>query len=320
MQSTKWLGISVPCKPHRVGATVTKTLFVARNNILYRWQFVSGFSLTLFVIVWVNALHVLRRVSRNVTSLIDRGYGWLLRVTHWTSQCRVASLCRSRMVNELDSQIIILDCQNHTRACGFHLEWITSKGFPSTFHNSNTHMVINKIFWERIQGPEQKTLSRSRCRLTISFHCSSLYFCQVYCTLSWLAGTSANDGCPNIVTRGQWGARPPTSRSLLHSAVKYAFIHHGASAACHSEADCAAIVRGYQRYHMDGHRKLFLSVKSSTSNRRIWSCPLQEDATPLISHRGRGGYTNLHLAKSAASALDTRYKDFTRYKEIFWKK
>ncbi|XP_048247770.1 peptidoglycan-recognition protein SC2-like isoform X1 [Haliotis rufescens] len=67
------------------------------------------------------------------------------------------------------------------------------------------------------------------------------------------SGTSTNDGCPNIVTRAQWGARPPTSRSLLHSAVKYAFIHHGASAACHTEAECAAIVRGYQRYHMDGH-------------------------------------------------------------------
>lgn len=61
-------------------------------------------------------------------------------------------------------------------------------------------------------------------------------------------------GCPHIVTRAEWGARAPSSpHSQLPATPKYMFLHHGASSACFTKADCIAKVQGYQNYHMDGH-------------------------------------------------------------------
>ncbi|XP_067649910.1 peptidoglycan recognition protein 1-like [Haliotis asinina] len=65
-------------------------------------------------------------------------------------------------------------------------------------------------------------------------------------------GTSTHAGCPRIISKSEWGARTPKAGQLhLHGAVKYAFIHHGASAACHTENSCAAMARAYQRDHID---------------------------------------------------------------------
>ncbi|ESO90942.1 hypothetical protein LOTGIDRAFT_233462 [Lottia gigantea] len=67
-------------------------------------------------------------------------------------------------------------------------------------------------------------------------------------------GLSLLGGCPSIVSRASWGARASRSNSYLPSQpVHWVFIHHGESSACHSQSQCAGIVRSYQNYHMDSH-------------------------------------------------------------------
>lgn len=57
-----------------------------------------------------------------------------------------------------------------------------------------------------------------------------------------------------IVTRSQWGARPPKyTTALVPSEVKGVAVHYTSMDAdrVYDHADCAARVRGIQRYHMD---------------------------------------------------------------------
>ncbi|WAQ96550.1 PGRP1-like protein [Mya arenaria] len=67
-------------------------------------------------------------------------------------------------------------------------------------------------------------------------------------------GGSQLPGCPHIIPRAEWGARPPTHTipQLSHTPT-YMFIHHGASGFCHAKDDCIAKVQAYQNYHMDVH-------------------------------------------------------------------
>ncbi|XP_024079389.2 peptidoglycan-recognition protein SC2-like [Terrapene carolina triunguis] len=58
-------------------------------------------------------------------------------------------------------------------------------------------------------------------------------------------------GCPRIISRRQWGARPPRSRVPLRTPVPYVIIHHTAGNRCTSQASCIQQVRGIQNYHMD---------------------------------------------------------------------
>uniref|UniRef100_A0A1V1FYX0 Peptidoglycan-recognition protein n=1 Tax=Reticulitermes speratus TaxID=60591 RepID=A0A1V1FYX0_9NEOP len=63
-----------------------------------------------------------------------------------------------------------------------------------------------------------------------------------------------NAACPTIISRSQWGARPPkgTPTKLPSPPVPYAVIHHGGSNAyCSTQTSCAAIVRSYQNHHID---------------------------------------------------------------------
>ncbi|XP_053865727.1 peptidoglycan-recognition protein SC2-like [Malaclemys terrapin pileata] len=60
-------------------------------------------------------------------------------------------------------------------------------------------------------------------------------------------------GCPTIITRSQWGARAPTSRTQLSTPVPYVIIHHTAGNPCTSQASCSQVVRGIQNYHMDSN-------------------------------------------------------------------
>ncbi|XP_045194518.2 peptidoglycan recognition protein 1-like isoform X2 [Mercenaria mercenaria] len=61
-------------------------------------------------------------------------------------------------------------------------------------------------------------------------------------------------GCPNIVTRAEWGARAPTQYAgRLPATPKYMFLHHGASSPCFTKEKCIDKVQGYQNWHMDGH-------------------------------------------------------------------
>ena len=58
-------------------------------------------------------------------------------------------------------------------------------------------------------------------------------------------------GCPTIITRDEWGAMPPShAMTLLTETPKYVFIHHGATSACSTQAECSARVRSYQTFHM----------------------------------------------------------------------
>ncbi len=60
----------------------------------------------------------------------------------------------------------------------------------------------------------------------------------------------------NLVTRGAWGARPPTRVDPLnHAQVTHLVVHYSASDADEQSdhAKCAGRVRGIQNYHMDTH-------------------------------------------------------------------
>uniref|UniRef100_A0A8C3F3N5 Peptidoglycan recognition protein 1 n=1 Tax=Chrysemys picta bellii TaxID=8478 RepID=A0A8C3F3N5_CHRPI len=61
-------------------------------------------------------------------------------------------------------------------------------------------------------------------------------------------------GCPRIISRRQWGARPPRNRVPLRTPVPYVIIHHTAGNRCTSQASCSQQVRGIQNYHMDTRR------------------------------------------------------------------
>ncbi|GAV07154.1 hypothetical protein RvY_17029 [Ramazzottius varieornatus] len=59
----------------------------------------------------------------------------------------------------------------------------------------------------------------------------------------------------NIVTRAQWGARPPKSApSKLAEPVTYAFIHHSEGPSSTDLASGKKVVQGIQNYHMDSNK------------------------------------------------------------------
>ncbi|XP_076240325.1 peptidoglycan recognition protein S2 [Calliopsis andreniformis] len=58
---------------------------------------------------------------------------------------------------------------------------------------------------------------------------------------------------PNIISREEWGAKPPKSslRNLAVDPPPYIIIHHSASNGCTTRAICQAKVRNFQNYHMN---------------------------------------------------------------------
>ncbi|XP_072180857.1 peptidoglycan recognition protein 3-like [Diadema setosum] len=60
-------------------------------------------------------------------------------------------------------------------------------------------------------------------------------------------------GCPNIITREEWGARSPVAYSWLSTPTRYALVHHTAGSQCYSQSSCESTVRGIQDYHMDSN-------------------------------------------------------------------
>jgi len=79
----------------------------------------------------------------------------------------------------------------------------------------------------------------------------------------WIAGTLLVNGaasqcqmpagCPNIVSRAEWGARPPTSTTPINHPVPRYFVHHSAGGSCFTQSTCESTVRGIQNYHMDSN-------------------------------------------------------------------
>jgi hypothetical protein len=78
-----------------------------------------------------------------------------------------------------------------------------------------------------------------------------LAFLQIYYGYFLTFNCFIVTACPRIVSRAEWGARPPTSVTPMSNPVPWTVIHHGASASCYNQADCSAMVRSYQNQHMD---------------------------------------------------------------------
>ncbi|XP_043357246.1 peptidoglycan recognition protein 3-like [Dermochelys coriacea] len=58
-------------------------------------------------------------------------------------------------------------------------------------------------------------------------------------------------GCPRIISRKVWSARPPKSRVLLRTPVSYVIFHHTRQKWCYSAFTCIQKVKTIQNYHMD---------------------------------------------------------------------
>nr|QYW22329.1 short-type peptidoglycan recognition protein [Pelodiscus sinensis] len=58
-------------------------------------------------------------------------------------------------------------------------------------------------------------------------------------------------GCPTIISRAQWGARPPNNKVSLVPPVPHVIIHHTDGNPCASQAACSQEVRRIQDDHMD---------------------------------------------------------------------
>lgn len=59
-------------------------------------------------------------------------------------------------------------------------------------------------------------------------------------------------GRPPIVSRAEWGARPPSSSPSYGSDLKLAVVHHSATANGYTRAQVPSIIRSIQAFHMDG--------------------------------------------------------------------
>uniref|UniRef100_A0A8C8SUX5 Peptidoglycan-recognition protein n=1 Tax=Pelusios castaneus TaxID=367368 RepID=A0A8C8SUX5_9SAUR len=77
---------------------------------------------------------------------------------------------------------------------------------------------------------------------------------SLHCIWTLLACQPPPHCCPTIVSRSQWGARPPRSRVQLRTPVPFVIIHHTAGNRCTSLASCRQQVKGIQNYHMDNQR------------------------------------------------------------------
>lgn len=58
---------------------------------------------------------------------------------------------------------------------------------------------------------------------------------------------------PNFVTRAEWGARAPKSRTALRTAQGNTVHYEGPAMGDYGHDSCAAKVRGIQKFHMDGN-------------------------------------------------------------------
>ncbi|XP_026319366.1 peptidoglycan-recognition protein SC2-like [Hyposmocoma kahamanoa] len=56
-----------------------------------------------------------------------------------------------------------------------------------------------------------------------------------------------------IITRAQWGARAPNSRTTLATPVPEVIIHHTVTGACTTQDSCASQMRSMQNQHMNSN-------------------------------------------------------------------
>ncbi|XP_033914054.3 peptidoglycan recognition protein 5 [Acipenser ruthenus] len=61
----------------------------------------------------------------------------------------------------------------------------------------------------------------------------------------------AVEGCPPVVPRSEWGARPPRLSESMQVPAALAVIHHTAMPLGHTHSACCVQLRNIQRLHMD---------------------------------------------------------------------
>jgi hypothetical protein len=74
---------------------------------------------------------------------------------------------------------------------------------------------------------------------------------QVAEPVAGAATSAAVGGGPAVLTRSQWGARPPAITPSVAPDLKIAVVHHSVNANTYSREDVPALLRGIQTYHMD---------------------------------------------------------------------
>ncbi|KAL2712177.1 peptidoglycan recognition protein 3-like [Vespula squamosa] len=80
--------------------------------------------------------------------------------------------------------------------------------------------------------------------------------CIAICRAAEVADSAATFETPNIVSRQQWGAKPPKSPTpnLKMNPPPYVVIHHSDSVGCTTQAICQARVRSFQNDHMNSRK------------------------------------------------------------------
>eukprot|EP00732_Lithocolla_globosa_P006422 Lithocolla_globosa_v1_NODE_7471_length_942_cov_21.988726.p1 type:complete len:287 gc:universal NODE_7471_length_942_cov_21.988726:42-902(+) len=77
-------------------------------------------------------------------------------------------------------------------------------------------------------------------------------YCQGPTDLQCCVGDGGDPGvCPPIITRAEWGARPPRNVAYMSDNVPYAFIHHSYGNPCYDRDSCTSQMRWMQNLHMD---------------------------------------------------------------------
>ena len=61
----------------------------------------------------------------------------------------------------------------------------------------------------------------------------------------------AASAAPNLLTRAQWGARPPKTAPVIADDMRLGVVHHSVTGNGYGPADVPGILRGIQAYHMD---------------------------------------------------------------------
>ncbi|CAB3360576.1 Hypothetical predicted protein [Cloeon dipterum] len=61
-------------------------------------------------------------------------------------------------------------------------------------------------------------------------------------------------GCPHVISRAQWSARPTKWTTNRKVPVQFVVIHHSAGSECSYQGRCTAVVRSIQNYHMDTNK------------------------------------------------------------------
>ncbi|XP_019636421.1 PREDICTED: peptidoglycan-recognition protein SC2-like [Branchiostoma belcheri] len=106
-----------------------------------------------------------------------------------------------------------------------------------------------------VEAEKLHTAERHKKRMTryvlLGAVVSVLLVMGVVLVVYFVATTADGDSEITIISRAEWGARPPRSRANVTSPVPYVIIHHSYDFGCLNKSDCEEHVRLIQDFHMD---------------------------------------------------------------------